>query len=319
MKRTPIRHGFTLVELLVVIAIIAMLVTLLLPAVQAAREAARRAQCQSHLKQIGLAFLNHEAAHGYLPAGGWSWYWTGDPDGGFGEKQPGCWTFNILPFIEEQSLHQLGADNDSDKITQQQRDGATIVTQTPISVYHCPSRRPAQVYPAVVKLEGRYDSIGNANVVELMAKGDYAACAGDVVGAIDPENNPTGISYHKSMVKLQQIMDGTSHTLMVGEKFLDPNFYHDVGFADHHGVFTGEAAAQFRVTNRNHLPRKDRILVGGAYDEGGYYRFGSPHSSGFQVVQCDGSVQTISYNIEAAIYPRLGNRKDGTPAGAGQP
>jgi prepilin-type N-terminal cleavage/methylation domain-containing protein len=311
MNRTTLRRGFTLVELLVVIAIIAMLVVLLLPAVQAAREAARRTQCMNHLKQIGLAFLNHDGAHGYLPSGGWSWYWTGDPDGGFGEKQPGSWTFSILPFLEEQALHQLGSDGDPDNITRQQRDGATIVTQTPIAVYHCPSRRPAQLYPAAVKLEGRYDSIGNANVVELMAKGDYAACPGDTVGQIEPEHSPTGTCYHKSAVKLRQIADGTSHTLMVGEKFIDPNFYLDVGFADHHGVFTGEEAAQFRVTDPHQLPQKDRILAGGAYDANGYYRFGSPHTNGFQAVLFDGSVHVIGYDTDPSIYRRMGNRDDG--------
>ena len=313
MNRTTRGDGFTLVELLVVIAIIAMLVTLLLPAVQAAREAARRTQCQSHLKQIGLAFLNHISAHGHIPAGGWSWYWTGDPDAGYGEDQPGSWTYNILPFIEEQALHQLGSDGDPQTITQQQRKGATIVTQTPIALYHCPSRRPVQLYPAAVKLEGRYDSIGNANVVELMAKGDYAACSGDVVGRIEPDKKPTGTCFHKSMIKLQQITDGASHTLMVGEKFIDPNFYHDVGFADHHGVFTGEETAQFRVTSSGQLPQKDRILVGGAYDAAGFHRFGSAHSGGFQAVLFDGAVHTISYSVDRVIYPRLGNRKDGAP------
>ncbi len=103
-----IRMGFTLVELLVVIAIIGILIALLLPAVQAAREAARRIECGNHLKQIGLGALNHHETHRHMPTGGWGWRWTGDPDKGFGKDQPGGWAFAILPFIEEQNLHDLG-------------------------------------------------------------------------------------------------------------------------------------------------------------------------------------------------------------------
>ncbi len=107
-RRARSRRAFTLVELLVVIAIIGILVALLLPAVQAAREAARRSQCVNNLKQMSLGWLNHVDANRFMPTGGWGWSWTGDPDRGFGLSQPGGWTYNILPFIEETNLHDLG-------------------------------------------------------------------------------------------------------------------------------------------------------------------------------------------------------------------
>ena len=102
------RRGFTLVELLVVIAIIGILIALLLPAVQAAREAARRLQCKNNLKQQALGCMTHNDALGYLPSGGWDFLSLGDPDRGFGEQQPGGWMYSILPYIEHQSIYELG-------------------------------------------------------------------------------------------------------------------------------------------------------------------------------------------------------------------
>ena len=100
------KSGFTLVELLVVIAIIGVLIALLLPAVQSAREAARRTQCANHLKQMALGFMNHESATGGFPSGGWGYKWSGDPDAGTGEGQPGagrsafCHTSKLLTLLQ---------------------------------------------------------------------------------------------------------------------------------------------------------------------------------------------------------------------------
>ncbi len=95
-------------ELLVVITIIGILIGLLLPAVQSARESGRRTQCANNLKQLTLGARQHETAHTYFPTGGWANTWSGDPNYGTGQTQPGGWTYNILPFIEQQPVHDMG-------------------------------------------------------------------------------------------------------------------------------------------------------------------------------------------------------------------
>ena len=128
------RRGFTLVELLVVIAIIGILVALLLPAVQAAREAARRMQCKNHLKQIGLGVNTHHEAHGHYPTGGKDCINVGEPDKGYGSEQPGGWFYNILPYIEEASIHdQPQGEPDAVRF-----EIWTKAVSRPISISTCP-------------------------------------------------------------------------------------------------------------------------------------------------------------------------------------
>src|SRR5208337_4181505 len=105
-------YGFTLVELLIVISIIGVLIALLMPAVNSARESGRLAQCSNNLHQMAMGCLALESKHRYLPGGGWGWQWAGDPNRGFGSQQPGGWQFNILPFIDQTDLHDMGKDVD---------------------------------------------------------------------------------------------------------------------------------------------------------------------------------------------------------------
>src|SRR4051794_31988814 len=171
---SPMADAFTIVELLVVIAIIGILVALLLPAVQAARETARLLQCQNHLKQLGIALLNHHDALNRFPTGGWWAYWGPDPDRGTGRAQPGAWSYCLLRYMEEESLASLGSDGDKDTITQKQKDGVTQMVQMALPGFYCPSRRAARAYPYT---STSYPYYGKNKVTEA-AKMDYAINAG---------------------------------------------------------------------------------------------------------------------------------------------
>ncbi|MEM8681040.1 MAG: DUF1559 domain-containing protein [Planctomycetota bacterium] len=192
------RTGFTLVELLVVIAIIGILVSLLLPAVNAAREAARRSQCTNHLKQIGLACLNFESNQRFFPSNGWSLFSVGDPDRGVGKLQPGGWLYQILPYIEEQAVFDIGGDGDRANVTTQQRQGAALLLSTPISSYHCPSRRTSRVYPYTLQGTWWEQDAWNMDIPEFVARTDYGINGGD-----------TDAGAHEFIVETLRRPDGT--------------------------------------------------------------------------------------------------------------
>jgi len=309
------RPGFTLVELLVVIAIIGILVALLLPAVQSARESARRTQCKNHLKQIGLAFQNHHDVQGFFPSSGWGWTWVGDPDSGYGKTQPGGWVYNSLSYMEMENIRLIGAgDPWSTK-----KASLTKMVTTAIPTFQCPSRR---VPKALTTTVGQV----NVNGTSTAAKADYAAncgCQGynengnNVPG--DPGTAPpmpapppeltdaTGITFRISRIRIADVLDGTTHTLAVGEKYLPIKQYETgTDSADNENMYVGFDNDITRSTNATWWPPyQDNNRVTG------YFGYGSAHPSGFNAVFCDGSVHVIPYNINATDYCRLGDRRDG--------
>jgi prepilin-type N-terminal cleavage/methylation domain-containing protein len=262
--------GFTLVELLVVIAIIGILVALLLPAIQAAREAARRNQCTNNLKQLSLGALNHESTHKHFPSSGLGGKWVGDPNWGYGRKQPGGWIYNILPFIEEQQVHDIGmgvGTGTGDVLRQN-----AIATRLPLLVKatSCPSRRSGGPYPKFNQATGAAEAPSLSNVTidtgTLCARSDYAACIGNGDTATSPGGwNPetidkdpnfesltiniafkqfskeaTGVFTLWSFNNLKSITDGLSKTYCCGEKWVPPTMY-DNGWSggDDQSMYSG--------------------------------------------------------------------------------
>lgn len=320
--------GFTLVELLVVIAIIGVLVALLLPAVQAAREAARRTTCTNQLKQIGIAWQNHHDSHKHFPTGGWGWGWQGDPDMGYGVKQPGSWVYNILTYMELGNLRDMGAG----KSDAEKRELLTQLSQTQPPGFICPSKRPS--IPTAPKDHWAPRNI-NFKVGDMAGKSDYAACSGDPAvpeapsnaegpASIAVANSPlwrwggphNGVCYLRSTVKMKDIIDGTSNQFMVGEKYQRPESYggsfasgsSTYDFGDNESMFSGYNRDQHRSTNPNLRPHQDRL---GIQDD---YAFGSVHSGAFGMLMADGSVTRIEYDIDMVAFRWLGVVDDGNIA-----
>jgi prepilin-type N-terminal cleavage/methylation domain-containing protein/prepilin-type processing-associated H-X9-DG protein len=323
MFRSRLRtSGFTLVELLVVIAIIGILIALLLPAVQAAREAARRTQCINTLKQLALTFHNHEDVHKHFPTGGWGWRWQGEPERGFKRQQPGGWVYNILPFIEQEALREKGAG-----LTGAAKDTAIReVASTQIPNLNCPSKRLSKVYPFVhadnfFNVGARPTHVARidyaANVGNL-SQGNFNAgpstlAAGDALS--DPQWQSTyggtdrnGIVFRRSETKIADILDGTSSTYLVGERFIDPNHYETgAGNNDDQNAYVGFDQDTLRTTHQNFPPREDRRGLNSPHS------FGGAHVGGFNMALCDGSVRVVRFTVATTVHALLGGRKDSTP------
>jgi prepilin-type N-terminal cleavage/methylation domain-containing protein/prepilin-type processing-associated H-X9-DG protein len=304
------RRAFTLVELLVVITIIGILISLLMPAVQSAREAARKTQCLNNVKQLALGCLSHEHNFSFLPSCGWVWYWAGDPDRGAAMKQPGGWIYNILPFIEQRGLHDMGAGLPMSQKSAQ----LSAAAQIPLALLMCPTRRPVMVFP------NSYSQC-NMNPVPTAAHSDYAACSGtmgptfwappqtgdpsfaDVPGYVYPTYAFDGAMSCLTLMKMASITDGASNTYLLGEKYLIPdNYFNGIEATDNNPVYAGYDWDYQRWSTTN--PKQD---TPGLSD---YYCFGSAHPSGFNMAFCDGSVHSISFAIDPLTHQHLCCRND---------
>ena len=307
------KNGFTTIELLVVVGISGILIALMLPAVQSSREAGRRAQCQNNLKQLALGATQHLDAQKHLPTGGWGYRWAGDPDRGFDQRQPDGWIYNILPFIEEQVIRDMGKGQNMPE----KRSAGQKAASTPIPTIICPTRRPAVTYP--YRYPAKYYNIDQPS---LIARSDYAANAGDKVccqgwGPRTLEigdtshkwrgpKTLTGSIFQRSAIRSRDITDGLSKTYLLGEKYLRVTDYDNgKNLGDDQGWNAGYVKDNQRwaVDKKSYRPKQD-----GPRD---YHQvFGSPHPGAMQFALADGSVHTVAYDISSKIHAAFGNRKD---------
>ncbi len=331
-QSTERKEGTTLVELLVVIGIIGAIVGLLLPAVQAVREASRRIQCQSHLKQLGLAAINFESAHRRLPAGGWGFQWQGYADVKSTMGQPGSWTFSLLPLVEQDSIYQLGSLSSS--APQRDLDLRRRVSSS-VPIYNCPSRRSGATIAFDPTCPSCALPIGMTSSLEGSVRCDYAVNAGD--GAPDfaqlttwplnfwgpatvaeanlltttggwpkPPSDWSGISWIARGVRLAELTDGTSKVFLFGEKYVMSDSYTSgMDWGDNEPLYGGFNNDNHRSTHPHWPLMQDKqsfMSIGS---------FGSAHPGGANFVLADGSVHKIAYTIDATVYRLLGNRHDG--------
>ena len=326
------RRGFSLIELLVVIGVISLLLAILIPAVRKSRHAALRTECSNKARQLGLAMQNYHSTHGLFPPGGVHRTTVEPgkvPRGEVVADARAPWTVLILPYLDES--HRYDAfDMDApfaprqDWIDQVPEPNKTQQDQ-PLLKFYCP---------------------GNPNTEWAGLFSCYAACQGG--GAPDEAAETTvnrvprlffdnGVFQCNSSVKLEDLKDGASNTVLIGEtKYIGTPASFEAtnawwGWAAAIRAGDGDesvvSASLFNISATcdpinfpqeglyTELQIRHNLAVTQGGDHGQQQRvYGSWHSGGAHFVMGDGAVHFLNENMDVEVYRSLGKRADGTTA-----
>lgn len=302
------KPGFTLIELLVVIAIIAVLIALLLPAVQQAREAARRSQCKNNLKQMGLALHNYHDSFKTFP-----WGCLDGDDLGASNRMTMNWRFDILPYIDQAPLYsQLSQYDRRDAVATTHNSAfwlALPIQQQVIPVYICPSE-------SIGPYTSRNQNGGDTTCPTTSAMTSYQGCAstcapsaggstGYYCGGAGVGPNPPGMfSHFPTRIDISKVTDGTSNTLMAGERTAEKadascgsgTTWNGSNYMCWMGQFGSVGSTNYGINQRCRTSWQSGL------------GFGSMHVGGAHFVMADGAVRFISENISSTTFTGLGTR-----------